>query len=105
MSKKTNFNHHENFTDSDGTNNKNVVIITHFEFDHSPANHCAQMFYRHSDGSMIPISDPVYSDSEVSAVIRLFQYDIGYAQTIDICDFRRFKEEQIGRIQDAEVVQ
>jgi hypothetical protein len=104
MSKKTNFHHHENFTDSDGTNNKNVVIITHFDFDCSPNNHCAQMFYRFEDGSLRPVSDPVYSDSEVSAVIRLFQYDIGYAQTIDQFDFHKFREERRGKIQDAEVV-
>jgi len=92
MSKKTNFNQYENFTDAVGERNENVVLMTHFQYDKSPDNYVAQMFFRFPDGTLKPITEEAYGPTETHAILSLFTYHFGYLRTIDEYEYQIFKQ-------------
>lgn len=99
---KSNFHQYENFMDATGEMNKNVVIMTHFEFDRPRyTNYSAQIFYRFPDGTLKPVSEQAYAESETHAILSLFVYHQGFQRTIDEYDYEVFKS---GKSIEAEVI-
>ena len=93
--KKTNFQQYENFTDASGERNKNVVLMTHFQYDKGPDSYVAQMFFRFPDGTLKPITEETYGPSETHAILSLFTYHFGYLRTIDEIEYGILKSKEV----------